>query len=144
MITVTIARRDGTLNVNSSAVEKLIQTILEDSNISNAEINLVFGTDKMLRELKLEYFDEDVFTDVIAFRLDDGKQLEGEIYISPQRAAENAKTYGVSFSNELDRLLIHGTLHLLGWKDDTAEQKKVMSREENRFLTEINVTTLIN
>ena len=144
MITVTIARRDGTLNVNSSAVEKLIQTILEDSNISNAEINLVFGTDEMLRELKLEYFDEDVFTDVIAFRLDDGKQLEGEIYISPQRAAENAKTYGVSFSNELDRLLIHGTLHLLGWKDDTAEQKKVMSREENRFLTEINVTTLIN
>jgi rRNA maturation RNase YbeY len=117
---------------------------LEDSNISNAEINLVFGTDEMLRELKLEYFDEDVFTDVIAFRLDDGKQLEGEIYISPQRAAENAKTYGVSFSNELDRLLIHGTLHLLGWKDDTAEQKKVMSREENRFLTEINVTTLIN
>jgi len=144
MITVTIAGRDGTLNVNSSAVEKLIQTILEDSNISNAEINLVFGTDKMLRELKLEYFDEDVFTDVIAFRLDDGKQLEGEIYISPQMAAENAKTYGVSFSNELDRLLIHGTLHLLGWKDDTAEQKKVMSREENRFLTEINVTTLIN
>ena len=144
MITVTIAGRDGTLNVNSSSVEKLIQTILEDSNISNAEINLVFGTDKMLRELKLEYFDEDVFTDVIAFRLDDGKQLEGEIYISPQRAAENAKTYGVSFSNELDRLLIHGTLHLLGWKDDTAEQKKVMSREENRFLTEINVTTLIN
>ena len=144
MITVTIAGRDGTLNVNSSAVEKLIQTILEDSNISNAEINLVFGTDKMLRELKLEYFDEDVFTDVIAFRLDDGKQLEGEIYISPQRAAENAKTYGVSFSNELDRLLIHGTLHLLGWKDDTAEQKKVMSREKNRFLTEINVTTLIN
>ncbi|HIM83004.1 MAG TPA: rRNA maturation RNase YbeY, partial [Candidatus Marinimicrobia bacterium] len=131
-------------NVNSSAVEKLIQTILEDSNISNAEINLVFGTDEMLRELKLEYFDEDVFTDVIAFRLDDGKQLEGEIYISPQMAAENAKTYGVSFSNELDRLLIHGTLHLLGWKDDTAEQKKVMSREENRFLTEINVTTLIN
>ncbi|HIC51579.1 MAG TPA: rRNA maturation RNase YbeY, partial [Candidatus Marinimicrobia bacterium] len=123
---------------------KLIQTILEDSNISNAEINLVFGTDEMLRELKLEYFDEDVFTDVIAFRLDDGKQLEGEIYISPQMAAENAKTYGVSFSNELDRLLIHGTLHLLGWKDDTAEQKKVMSREENRFLTEINVTTLIN
>jgi rRNA maturation RNase YbeY len=144
MITVTIAGRDGTLNVNSSAVEKLIQTILEDSNISNAEINLVFGTDEMLRELKLEYFDEDVFTDVIAFRLDDGKQLEGEIYISPQRAAENAKTYGVSFSNELDRLLIHGTLHLLGWKDDTEEQKKVMSREENRFLTEINVTTLIN
>ena len=144
MITVTIAGRDGTLNVNSSAVEKLIQTILEDSNISNAEINLVFGTDKMLRELKLEYFDEDVFTDVIAFRLDDGKQLEGEIYISPQRAAENAKTYGVSFSKELDRLLIHGTLHLLGWKADTAEQKKVMSREENRFLTEINVTTLIN
>jgi len=140
MITVTIAGRDG----NSSAVEKLIQTILEDSNISNAEINLVFGTDEMLRELKLEYFDEDVFTDVIAFRLDDGKQLEGEIYISPQMAAENAKTYGVSFSNELDRLLIHGTLHLLGWKDDTAEQKKVMSREENRFLTEINVTTLIN
>jgi rRNA maturation RNase YbeY len=66
---------------------------------------VVLGTDELLRQLKLKYFDEDVFTDVIAFRLnDEGKELEGEIYISPERAEENANTYGVPYPNELGRL----------------------------------------
>jgi rRNA maturation RNase YbeY len=144
MITVTITQGDGIINVNSSTVEQLIKTVLKDFNISDAEINVVLGTDELLRQLKLKYFDEDVFTDVIAFRLnDEGKELEGEIYISPERAEENANTYGVSFPNELGRLMVHGTLHLLGWEDDDNDKKIAMSNEEDRFLTEIDVTTLI-
>ncbi|MDP6396222.1 MAG: rRNA maturation RNase YbeY [Candidatus Marinimicrobia bacterium] len=144
MITVTITQGDGILDVNSSTVEQLIETVLKDSNISDAEINVVLGTDELLRQLKLKYFDENVFTDVIAFRLnDEGSELEGEIYISPERAEENANTYGVSFPNELGRLMVHGTLHLLGWEDDDIDKKIAMSNEEDRFLTEIDVTTLI-
>ena len=144
MITVTITQGDGIINVNSSTVEQLIKTVLKNFNISDAEINVVLGTDELLRQLKLEYFDEDVFTDVIAFRLnDEGKELEGEIYISPERAEENANTYGVPYPNELGRLLVHGTLHLLGWEDDGIAKKIAMSNEEDRYLTEIDVTTLI-
>ena len=124
MITVTITQGDGILDVNSSTVEQLIETVLKDSNISDAEINVVLGTDELLRQLKLKYFDENVFTDVIAFRLnDEGSELEGEIYISPERAEENANTYGVSFPNELGRLMVHGTLHLLGGKMMTLTKK---------------------
>ncbi len=144
MITVTITQGDGILDVNSSTVEQLIETVLKDSNMSDAEINVVLGPDELLRQLKLKYFDENVFTDVIAFRLnDEGSELEGEIYISPERAEENANTYGVSFPNELGRLMVHGTLHLLGWEDDDIDKKIAMSNEEDRFLTEIDVTTLI-
>lgn len=143
MITVSVAQADGKLNVNASAVKHFIQTILVDNNISEAEISVIFGTDEMLRKLKTEFFDEDAYTDVISFNLNDDNHLEGEIYISPDRAAENAQTYGISFTNELGRLLIHGTLHLLGWEDNSDEKKKVMRKEENRFLSEFDDNTLI-
>ncbi|MFQ6607885.1 MAG: rRNA maturation RNase YbeY [Fidelibacterota bacterium] len=144
MITITIAQEDDAPEINSATVKHLINTILSDYHIREADINIVFGSDELLNKLKREYFAEDVYTDVIAFILNDDKNhLEGEIYISPERSAENALSYGVTFANEMSRLIIHGTLHLLGWKDDNTQQKKTMREEENRFLADFDETRLI-
>ena len=78
----------------------------------------------LLNKLKKDYFSLNHFTDVIAFNLeDDGEPLDGEIYISIDDVLDNSKQYKVTFNNEFKRIIIHGILHLLGFKDET-EQKK--------------------
>jgi rRNA maturation RNase YbeY len=75
-------------------------------------------------------------TDVLAFLFDDRnkKGVWGEIYISEERAREQAVNYGVTFNNELTRLIIHGILHLLGYNDDTLKRSRIMKAREEFYL----------
>ena len=68
----------------------------------------------------------------------DEKNLEGEIYISLPRAKENANKFEESFHKELGRIIIHGGLHLLGYKDDTKNNKLEMEKKENLYLEQVN------
>ena len=81
---------------------------------------------------------------MIAFRLNEYKEksVEGEIYISLPRAKENAESFGEPFEKEVARLIIHGNLHLLGFEDETEEEKTEMTKLENDFLSQINWQTL--
>jgi len=94
----------------------------------------------LLSNLKIEYFHKDHLTDVIAFRLNDydEKDVEGEIYISLPRANENAKSFGEPFDKEVARLIIHGCLHLLGFDDESKEEKTEMTKLENDSLSQNN------
>ncbi len=82
----------------------------------------------------------DHLTDVIAFRINDYKysEIEGEIYISLERAIDNAKTYSQKISKELARLIIHGTLHLLNYKDNTDNDKLIMTEIEDKYLNDFD------
>jgi rRNA maturation RNase YbeY len=73
-------------------------------------------------------------TDVISFPLEEEVRLEGEVYVNLDRAKEQAKHFGVSFRNEVARLVIHGILHLVGYDDTTTEQARIMKSEEDRQL----------
>ena len=105
-----------------------------------ADLSLIFGNDNLLADLKKKFFDLDHYTDVIAFRLNDYDEnnVEGEIYISLPRAKENAKKYEQSFQRELGRLIIHGSLHLLGYKDDTKKNELEMKNKEDSYLEQVN------
>ena len=107
----------------------ILRSILETELVVDSAINLVFGDDKLLSSLKMEFFNYDHLTDVIAFRLNDynNEKVEGEIYISLPRAIENAKKYGEPLSKELARLIIHGGLHLLDHRDETEDEKNKMT-----------------
>lgn len=124
-------------SINPDCVRELMLPILNAGGIAGAEITLIFTDDEYLRELKAEYFKVDQYTDVIAFRLDESEDelFEGEIYISLPRARENAQLFSEPFPREIARLIIHGTLHLLGWSDDTPEGKKAMTVRENEGLS---------
>ena len=88
-----------------------------DKKIKDAELSYIFCDDIYLSNLKKQFFSEDHFTDVIAFRLNnyDELKVEGEVYISLPRAKENAKIYEAPYEEEVARLIIHGCLHLLGF-----------------------------
>jgi len=103
---------------------------------ADAEILLIFTNDNVLSDLKKKYFNQDHFTDVIAFRLNDYNEnkVEGEVYISVPQVEKNAKKYDQSFDKELARIIIHGSLHLLDYKDGLPDEKLQMTKKEDHYL----------
>jgi probable rRNA maturation factor len=96
-------------------------------------LNYIFCSDKRLLKINRDYLKHDYYTDIITFDLSAGPAITGEIYISRDRVRENAKTLGTSFKSELHRVIFHGALHLCGYGDNTAAQRKIM-REKEDFL----------
>ena len=123
-----------------SMVSSLLSHVMLSEGISQADLLLIFGDDDLLADLKKKFFGLNHYTDVIAFRLNEyeEKNVEGEIYISLPRAKENANKFNQSFYKELGRLIIHGGLHLLGYKDDTKKNKLEMEKKEDLYLEEVN------
>ena len=123
-----------------SMVFSLLSHVMLSEGISQADLLLIFGDDDLLADLKKKFFGLNHYTDVIAFRLNEyeEKNVEGEIYISLPRAKENANKFNQSFYKELGRLIIHGGLHLLGYKDDTKKNKLEMKKKEDLYLEEVN------
>ena len=136
MIDINVEIDPDLLGIDEKESINILKSILEKELISKAKINLIFSKDELLNNLKIEYFQKDHLTDVIAFRINDytDTEVEGEIYISLERAIDNAKEYDEEVSKELARLIIHGTLHLLNYKDNTDNEKFIMTELENKYL----------
>ena len=118
-----------------SWLNSICNSICTDYGHDSGSITFIFSTDDRLRQLKKEFFQQDVFTDVISFNLEDeGEPVEGEIYISLERVTENATHYKAEFLNELKRIIIHGVLHVMGLDDLTPKEKTEMTRLENHYL----------
>ena len=113
--------------------------ILEMANIEDKKcesINLIFSTDYYLNNLKVEYFHQNHYTDVIAFNLENkGELIDGEIYISMDRVIYNANKFDCSLDNELKRIIIHGVLHLMGYEDIKKNEKSIMTNLENQYMS---------
>lgn len=97
------------------------------------DINFIFCGDKFLYLLNKKFLRHNSLTDIITFQYP-SKSLTGEIYISIPRVRENAKKYGVTFEGELHRVMIHGVLHLCGYKDRKKTDKKEMRAKEDFYL----------
>ena len=125
---------------NLSFLNEVTTSVLNSQKITKAEITFIFASDELLAELKSKYFNKDHYTDVIAFRLNEynEKLVEGEIYISLPRAKENAKIFEQPYEKEITRLIVHGCLHLIGFKDKTRVEKKIMTRLEDDILNQTN------
>ena len=142
-----ISECDPTLNgPNLSFLNSTVSRILELHNTTKAEILFVFALDELLADLKNQYFQKNHFTDVIAFRLNDYSEasIEGEVYISLPRAKENAKIFNQPYEKEVTRLIIHGCLHLIGFKDDTKSEKKTMTKLEDDILDKTEWQIIFN
>jgi rRNA maturation RNase YbeY len=98
------------------------------------EINYIFCDDVFLNSINKEFLNHDSFTDIISFDYTLGQQLNGDIYISTERVLDNAETYSVAFESELCRVMIHGVLHYMGYKDKSIEDKNEMRKKENTCL----------
>ena len=121
--------------LNEFLCKSIIEKILTQYKYTSYDVNIIFTSDIHLSELKKEFFFKDQWTDVIAFPLQrDSKFIEGEIYISIPTAKKNANSFKEPYKKELGRLIIHGSLHLLGIEDKSKEQKKKMTVLEEKFL----------
>ena len=113
-----------------------IAAALKRYKIKADSLNVIFCSDEYLLDINRRYLQHDYFTDIITFDLAaKGGAVNGEIYISIDRVKENARSVGVSFNNELHRVIFHGVLHLCGLKDKKESDKKVMRREEDKLLS---------
>ena len=111
----------------------LIRSI-ESEGKNAGEINFIFCNDDYLHQMNREYLNHDTLTDVITFDYTEGDMLSGDIFISIPRVKENAALYSLSFRDELNRVMMHGILHLCGYKDKTAREEKQMRGKEDEKL----------
>ena len=100
------------------------------------EINYIFCSDEYLLQLNQGFLNHKTLTDIITFDNSEGKNgLEGEIYISIERVQENAIKFNNEFEDELHRVMIHGVLHLIGYKDKKPSEKALMRKKEEACLS---------
>ena len=112
-----------------------IEGMLKRENRKLISLSIVFCTDQYLLEINRQYLGHDYYTDIVTFNLaEDNEFIEGEVYISIDRIRENALINLVSTKHELHRVLLHGILHLCGYKDKLKSEKDTMTRMENHML----------
>lgn len=112
-----------------------IEGMLKRENRKLISLLIVFCTDKYLLEINRQYLGHDYYTDIVTFNLaEDDDFIEGEVYISIDRIRENALINLVTTKHELHRVLLHGILHLCGYKDKLKSEKDTMTRMENHML----------
>lgn len=118
-------------------ISKWVVDTIASENHKLEEINYVFCDDDYLHKLNVEFLNHDTLTDIISFDYSIGKIIQGDIFISIERVADNAKDFGVNFDDELSRVIIHGILHYCGYKDKTEKDAKLMRDKENHYLTKL-------
>lgn len=121
------------IKLSGSDYTSLCQNIANEIELDAESCAIIFVDDNALKDLHGRYLDDPTETDVITFDLGEEK-VEGEIYISTDRASAQAREYNVTLKDEIVRLIIHGLLHLKGYDDQTDGDRLIMKREENRLV----------
>lgn len=111
-----------------------IKRIISYHEFFLGKLSYIFCDDSRLLELNLQYLNHDTFTDILTFDYSDENTISGDIFISIQRVRDNAKDFSVPFEEELLRVMSHGILHLLGFKDKKDSDKEVMISKENQMI----------
>ncbi|MET3977926.1 putative rRNA maturation factor [Mucilaginibacter sp. UYP25] len=120
---------------NKTAVRKWITNTIVAEGHKLSELTYIFCSDNYLLKINQEYLDHDTYTDIITFdNSEEDGIIVGDIFISIERIKENAAKFGVTAEQELHRVIIHGTLHLLGYPDKTPAAKKKMTQKEDFYL----------
>lgn len=103
------------------------------------ELNYILCSDAYLLELNQKFLDHDTFTDVISFDYSVGRCINGDIFISMERVDENATVYSDCLADELKRVMVHGILHFMGYKDKEEEELLMMRNKEDALLSLFHV-----
>lgn len=125
--------------VNEDEFFVWIENVINSENKSLGEISYIFCDDEYLLEINKQYLNHDYYTDIISFDYTENEVVSGDIFISIDRVKENAFDYGVSFDNELKRVIIHGILHFCGYKDKSQDEERMMRLKEEEKINLFHV-----
>ena len=103
-------------------------------------LNFIFVSEEIILDINKKYLNHHHYTDIITFDHSAGDTISGEMYISVDTVRSNAQAYHVDFHNELFRVMVHGLLHLCGYRDQTTKEKREMRGKEDKYLEEISVS----
>ena len=115
-------------------LKRWLNTILIQYDKNAGEINFIFCSDNYLLEINNKFLMHDYFTDIITFDYCEGLKVSGDIYISLDRVKDNSELFGYSFLDELLRVIVHGLLHLLGYKDKANDEIILIRKLEDEFV----------
>jgi len=114
-----------------------IKQITESEKKKLGQISYVFLSDEELLKINIEHLNHNTYTDIITFDYTEDGKIASDIFISVERVRENAEKFNTGFENELHRVMIHGILHLCGYKDKSKEQSELMRKKENSALRKL-------
>lgn len=130
-------RYNGNTNLlkgKKKALKDTLKKIAKDHEFTIGELDYIFISDEELLKINQDVLKHDYYTDIITFDYTEEGIINGEIYISLDRVAENAATYKEVFHVELSRVIFHGLLHITGYKDKTKKDKEQMREMENQYI----------
>ena len=119
---------------DSDAISLWLSNVIKEEGKQLGELVYVLCKDEYLVEKNIQFLDHNTLTDVITFDYCEEELINGDILISTERVADNSKTYKVNYLTELHRVMVHGLLHLLGYKDKNEKEAKIMRKKENYYL----------
>ncbi|MFQ3212745.1 MAG: putative rRNA maturation factor [Marivirga sp.] len=134
---IQLFKEDVKIDLRSlTSTKKWLALVAHQHSKSIAGINYIFCSDRYLHRMNIEYLQHDTFTDIITFdsRENANAAIEADIYISIERVEENAINHNTAYQNELHRVMAHGLLHLIGFRDKTEKDKTEMRAAENQAL----------
>jgi rRNA maturation RNase YbeY len=119
---------------NKRDISKWLSYVVDNEGFTLGEVAIVCCSDDYLLEVNRNYLNHDYFTDIITFDYTDNQVVSGDLMISIDRIRDHAKKYEVSDEDELHRVMVHGVLHLCGYKDKRKSDKELMTSKENHYL----------
>ena len=138
MIAVSVFKEYTEISFSSAAIQRTAEYVCRSEGVKIAELSFVIVDDGTMRAMNKKFLKHNYITDVITFPLEQ-KGVNAEIYIDAQQAKRQAKEHAVTVKNEMMRLVVHGTLHAIGYRDTTKGSKKRMDSIQERYVSELNV-----
>ncbi|UTW68023.1 rRNA maturation RNase YbeY [bacterium SCSIO 12643] len=127
-----------------SCIKKWLDESIVNEGFSVGTLTFVIMSDEDLLDYNRKFLSHDYYTDVITFDDSNGKEISGDVLISWDRINDNAKTMNVGYLNEFLRVVIHGVLHLCGYKDKLEEDIKIMRKKESFYLDRIDEDSIVS
>lgn len=124
---------------NEDVFSQWIEHVVLSENKSLGEVNYIFCNDDYLHKINVDYLNHDTLTDIISFDYTEGDLIQGDIFISIERVADNASDFDIPFNDELKRVMIHGILHYCGYKDKSDSDEKLMRSKEDEKIKMFHV-----
>lgn len=122
-------------NLDNDGLTSWLSFVCKSEELNLNEINIIFCSDEYLLKMNIEHLSHDYYTDIITFDYCYDNEVLGDLFISLDRVIDNAITNNVLFISELNRVVVHGVLHLCGYKDKTLEESSLMRSKENHYLS---------
>ena len=125
------------INLDSMLLSSWLSNVCIEESKVLYEVNLIFCSDEYLLKMNIEYLQHDYYTDIISFDYCEDNKILGDLFISKDRVLDNSIEHNVSFYTEIQRVIVHGFLHLCGYKDKTDVEEILMRNKEDYYLSKI-------